>query len=168
MGTYDKQAYDYLMSNIKNKYGVSGLLGNMFAESGVNPINLQNSSNTKLGLTDEAYTAAVDKGSYKNFTTDSAGYGLCQWTSSNRKKSLLAYAKQRGTSVGDINMQLEFLYLELKNNYPGVLKALENAKSVREASDAVLLKFEMPKDQSDAVKAKRASYGQTFYNKYAV
>ena len=46
------------------------------------------------------------------------------------------------------------------------MNILKNAKSVREASDAVLLDFERPANQSETVKANRAAYGQRFYNKY--
>lgn len=63
-----------------NDFGVAGLMGNLFAESGLNPKNLQNTYEKKLGMTDAEYTAAVDSGSYSNFVKDSAGYGLAQWT----------------------------------------------------------------------------------------
>ena len=43
---------------------------------------------------------------------------------------------------------------------------LINATTVREASDAVLLKFERPADQSEKVCACRAGYGQKYYDKY--
>ena len=56
--------------------GAAGLLGNLQAESGLNPRNLQNSFEKKLGFTDESYTAAVDSGSYAGFVHDGAGYGL--------------------------------------------------------------------------------------------
>ncbi len=81
--------------------GAAGLLGNLQAESGLNPRNLQNSFEKKLGFTDESYTAAVDSGAYTGFVHDGAGYGLAQWTYSSRKAALLAYAKARGRPVGD-------------------------------------------------------------------
>ena len=62
---------------------------------------------------------------------------------------------------------MEFLVYQLSNGYKTVWNTLVNAKSVREASDAVLLKFERPADQSEAVQVKRANYGQGYYNKYA-
>lgn len=61
-----------------NDYGKGGLMGNLDAESGLKPKNLQNSYEKKLGYTDDSYTAAVDNGSYGNFVKDSAGYGLAQ------------------------------------------------------------------------------------------
>ena len=47
-----------------------------------------------------------------------------------------------------------------------MMEILKSATSVREASDAVLLNYEKPADQSDTVKERRASFGQIFYDKY--
>lgn len=70
-------------------------MGNLYAESGLMPNNLQNTYNNKLGKTDAEYTAAVDNGSYGNFVKDSAGYGLAQWTYWSRKQALLNHANRR-------------------------------------------------------------------------
>lgn len=155
--------YSKLKAAIGNDFGVCGLMGNIKAESNMRANNLQNSYSTKLGMTDEEYTKAVDNGSYTNFVNDSAGYGLAQWTFWSRKNKLLEYAKAVGDSIGDEDMQIEFLLGELMAGYPTVFEALKNAKSVREASDVVLTKYEKPADQSESVKAKRASYGEEFY-----
>lgn len=164
----EQKIWSFLIGKISNPYGVAGLMGNLNAESALNPNNLQNSYERSLGMTDAQYTAAVDNGSYTNFAKDSAGYGLAQWTYHTRKAALLAYAKSVGASIGSLDMQLNFLYKELSESYStSVLAVLKTAKSVREASDAVLTKFERPADQSETVKSKRAAYGQTYYNKYA-
>ena len=147
-------------------YGVAGLMGNLQAESGLKSTNLQNSYEKTLGMDDLTYTAAVDSSAYGNFITDKAGYGLAQWTFWSRKQALLEFAIVRGKSIGDCRMQCEFLMKELTENYASVLSILKRAKSVKEASDAVLLQFEKPRDQSDAVKKTRADYGQKIYNKY--
>lgn len=60
----DEKIWRYLKSAGLNDFGVAGLMGNLFAESGLNPKNLQNTYEKKLGMTDEEYTAAVDSGSY--------------------------------------------------------------------------------------------------------
>lgn len=163
----EKIIWDYLLAHIGNEYGVAGLMGNMQAESGLKPNNLQNSYESKLGYTDETYTAAVDNGSYGNFVGDAAGYGLCQWTSSGRKNGLLNLKRQRGCSIADMTLQLDWLWHELTTSYKSVLSVLQTATSVRQASDVVLTRFEIPADQSESVKQRRASYGQTFYDKYA-
>ena len=163
----EKKIWDYLYKRIGNAYGTAGLVGNLYSESGLRSNNMQNSFEKKLGFTDETYTKNVDKGTYSNFVKDGCGYGLAQWTFHTRKQALLDYAKKRGVSISDLDMQLEFLWKELSGSYKGVLNALKSAKSVREASDVVLTKFERPADQSEAVKVKRTGFGTTYYNKYA-
>lgn len=163
----EKTIWDYLYSKIGNAYGTAGLMGNLYAESSLKPINLQNTYEKKLGYTDTAYTEAVDNGSYGNFVKDSAGYGLAQWTYWSRKQALLEFAKSKGKSIGDLSMQLDFIWKELTESYKGVLATLKSATSVTEASTAVLTKYERPADQGEAVQVKRASYGQTYYDRYA-
>ena len=163
----EKRMWDYLLDKLGNEYGVAGLMGNIYAESGLRSNNLQNAYETKLGYTDATYTTAVDNGSYTNFVHDSAGYGLAQWTYYSRKQALLDYAKASKKSIGDYEMQLGFLYKELSGSYASVLSELKNAKTVLEASNAVLTKFERPADMGTAVQNKRASFGQKYYDKYA-
>ena len=161
-----KVIWDYLIKQIGNPFGVAGLMGNLKAESALRSINLQQSYEKKLGYTDDSYTDAVDSGKYSKFASDAAGYGLAQWTSGGRKKNLLAYAKETNSSIGNLQMQLEFLMQELRGSYKAVLSVLKNANSVREASDAVLLKFEIPANRGDSVQLKRASYGEAYYDQY--
>lgn len=163
-----KVIWDYFKAKGLNDFGIAGLMGNLYAESGLKPTNLQNTYEKKLGYTDAEYTAAVDQGKYTNFVKDSAGYGLAQWTYWSRKQNLLDFAQSKNKSIGDLNMQLDFLYKELSEGYKNsVLKVLCEAKSVLEASNSVLLKFERPADQSETVQNKRAGFGQTYYDKYA-
>ena len=166
--TNEEKVWNYLYLKIKNKYGVAGLMGNLEAESGFNPIDLEDSYQKKLGQTDQSYTDGVNSGKYSNFVHDKAGYGLAQWTFWSRKKALLEYAREtKKVSIGDLEMQLEFLVTELEEEYPKVWKVLVNAKTVREASNSALLDYERPKDQGTTAQNKRASYGQTIYDKYA-
>lgn len=165
--------HDYLRAKGLNEYGIAGLMANLFAESGLNPKNLQNSYEKSLGYTDETYTAAVDSGKYTNFVHDSAGYGLAQWTYWSRKENLLNFAKAAGKSIGDLEMQLEFLVKELSSY--GLLNALKTATFVRGASDLILLNLEKPASvgpnataqQREATCVKRAGYAQTYYDQLA-
>lgn len=163
----EKTIWKYLKAQGMTDAGVAGLMGNLYAESGLRPNNLQNSYEGKLGMADAEYTEMVDKGSYANFSNDRAGYGLAQWTYPSRKAALLAYAKATGKSIGDLEMQLGFLMKELSTGYKAVLNVLKTATSVRTASDAVLLQFERPADQSEARRKQRAEYGQKYFDKYA-
>jgi surface antigen len=165
--TNEERIWNYLKGAGLNDCGAAGLMGNLYAESGLRPNNLQNTYEKSLGYTDETYTAAVDSGAYANFAKDAAGYGLAQWTFWTRKQNLLAYAKADGKSVGDLETQLGFLMKELKESYGGVLTVLKSAGSVRQASDKVLLEFERPANQGTAVQEKRAGFGQKYYDTYA-
>lgn len=161
-----KIIWDFLKGKGLNDYAVAGIMGNLKAESALNPMNLQGTYEKKLGFTDATYTAAVDDGSYDNFVQDKAGYGLAQWTYWSRKQNLLGYAKKAGTSIGDLKMQLEFLWKELQG-YKSVMNTLNSASSVLEASNAVLLGYERPANQGETVQKKRASYGQAYYDEFA-
>lgn len=152
--------YQKLKAAIGNDYGVFGLMGNLMAESGLKANNLQNSYNKKLNISDEDYTMVVDENAYPDFVTDKAGYGLAQWTYWSRKQKLLQYAQAYGCSIGDENMQIDFMICELMASYPSVLNVLKTATSIREASDCVLTQYERPADQSESVKEKRAAYGE--------
>lgn len=162
-----EKIWNYLLGNISNEYGVAALMGNLDAESGLKTTNLQDSTENRLNYTDETYTAAVDSGKYTNFASDSAGYGLAQWTYSSRKKGLLDYVRSTGKSIGDLECQLVYLMKELTTSYKSVLNALKTATSVRAASDVVLKDFEKPKIQTDKVKEGRAAKGQKYYDLYS-
>lgn len=163
-----KVMWDFLFSKFENEFAVAGLMGNLYAECGLRSNNLQQTYEKKLGYTDTTYTSAVDSGEYTNFIKDSAGYGLAQWTYWSRKEMLLNFAKEANKSIGDYQMQLDFLWYELEKNFKSLVKSLKATTSVREASDLVLHKFEEPADQSEAVEVKRAGYGQTYYDKFHV
>lgn len=165
--TNEEKIWNYLQKQGLSDCGCAGLMGNLYAESGLNPQNLQNTSEKSLGMTDDSYTSAVDNGTYKNFVRDNAGYGIAQWTYWIRKQQMHFHSKQKGKSIGDLEMQLDFLMHELQTGYKDVLSTLKTAKTVQEASDAVLIGFEKPADQSSAVKKKRAEFGQRYYEKYA-
>lgn len=162
----EKAIWDFFHGKGLNDYGVAGLMGNLYAESGLMPNNLQNTGNKKLGMTDAEYVEAVDNGTYKKFVKDSQGFGLAQWTFWSRKQALLDYAKSCGVSIGDLHMQLNFLWKELSESFSGVLSVLRNAASILEASNAVLFDFERPANQDESVQRKRASFGQVYYDKY--
>lgn len=165
----EEKIWNYLCAKFGNAYGAAGVMGNMLAESGLNPKNLENTGNTKLGMTDNEYTAAVDNGSYtkEQFIYDGFGYSIVQHTYWSRKKALYEFIKSQNKSIGDLEAQLEYVYQELSTSYKSLLNTLKNAKSVAEASSAFMLKFERPYDQSLAAQQKRANLGQKYYDKYA-
>lgn len=165
----EEKIWNFLLKEIKNEYGVAGLMGNLRAESSFKSSNLQGAYEKKLSHTDESYTLAVDNGQYTKdqFVYDSAGYGLAQWTYWSRKKALYEYLKGANRSIGDLQGQLEYLVKEVKT-YTKVWNTLLNAKTVEEASTSVVLYYEKPASKdSEKTQKTRASYGETVYQKFA-
>ncbi len=162
----EKTIWDFLTSKGLNAFAVAGVMGNLFAESGLKSNNMENYYEKKLDMTDTSYTTAVDNGSYTNFIKDAVGYGIAQWTYHSRKKGLYDLVKSRGVSISNLSAQLDYLWQEIKG-YTKVYSVLKSATSVKQASDIFLTDFENPQKQNDSVKNTRASYGQNYYNKYS-
>lgn len=162
--------WDKLMIVVNhNPYAAAGIMGNMYAESSLIPNNLQGNGNTALSMTDEEYTAAVDSGAYtvEQFASDGFGYGLCQWTYKTRKAGLLQCARKCALSIGDAGPQIVFLREELQSSFRSTLEKLLAAKNVREASDAFMLGYEKPKNQSEENLGRRAALGQRYFDQFA-
>lgn len=161
MASNEKEIHDYLMTKIGNRAGVLGLMGNLKAESGLNPRNLENRGNRELGYSDDEYTKLVDDEAYayEAFCMDKYGYGLAQWTYYTRKANLYNYAKSRNKSIGDLYMQMDFLLSEIKG-YPEVWNAIMHSNDIKTVSDKVLLQYERPANQGPDVQVYRANLGK--------
>lgn len=139
--------------------GIAAVMANINHESGFNPMNLENSYETKLGYTDQTYTTAVDLGTYTNFANDSAGYGLCQWTYKTRKLSLLSKAKEQGVTIGDTGLQISFLLQELQAGHTSLYNAImTGSESTESIASNFCHNFENPYDhtQCDTTRANSA------------
>lgn len=172
-----KQVWQYLTTHGMTKAGAAGMMGNIKAESGMIPDRVEILCLKRLKevgkiYTDATYTAFVDDGTITReqflhpLPGKQYGYGLCQWTSPGRKGGLYDLAKSEKVSIGNLNMQLEFLIRELKTSYQSVWNVLSTTSNVREASDIVLTKFEMPADVSNSVKMTRYNYSMGYYNEF--
>ena len=165
---YDKptalRIRDFLIKQGLTVEGAYGMMANIYSESGFRSNNAQNSCMTRLGMTDEIYTAKVDSGEYKDFATDRIGYGLTQLTSSGRKAGFLTYVKEQKKSIADETMQLNYLMKELKTSYKAVLNILTTSHDISECAKYVMTKFERPANQSVENQNKRASYGIQLFN----
>lgn len=176
--TVEQRVWNYLIANGLTEYGAAGMMGNLYAESGIifNRVEIlclrRLKENGKI-YTDKTYTAAIDNGQISRaeflnpLPNKQYGFGLAQWTSPGRKSGLYDLAKKRNVSIADEQMQLDYLIKELTESYKTTMTVLKSATSVKEASDIVLTKFECPADTSSAVKTLRAKYGQVYYDRYA-
>lgn len=161
--------YDFLLTKIGNPIGVCALMGNLYVESHLNPGFLESSKARKMGVTAAEYMEKVDSGEIDReaFSHDGAGFGLAQWTHWSRKQGLYDYAKATGHRIGDLQMQLEYLWKELQG-YKAVIKAVKEATDLRTASDVVALKYEKPSHTEEKYLQNRANYGQKYYEEFAI
>ena len=162
-----KAIWKRLKSKGMSETGISGLMGCWKNESNFNPMNLENKFEKKYG-SDKEYTNYVDSNNkWPDSPNDAVGYGLAQWTgannnpnSGNRKHNLLAFAKSKGTSVGDLNTQVDFAYDELKNSgkYNKAYSNLMSAKTPADAAAAALGNYEMPNLGMEKAKTNKTWY----------
>lgn len=158
---------DRLLVDIKNEIAVFGILGNLFAVSGLNPKKLDDKFKESLGMTDNEYTDSVDLGVYDSFEDDNAPYGLAQWSTVSKKEALFAMKKSTGLSIGDVNLQLDYLVSDLKTNYADSLTKLEAVSNLIDASNIVLTEIENSENQTDEIKTQRSNYCLELYHKYS-
>lgn len=120
----------------------AGIVGNMVAESSLNP-----TVSNKIGA-----------------------YGLCQWLG-DRKKNLINFKKQKGAGKEEVDIQVEFILNQEMNSSAFLTQErynqFINAGTPALASYYFGKYWERPSDKElrDS-KQKRADYAQTFYDLY--
>ena len=165
--------WDYFKGKGLTDYGIAGLMGNLYAESGIRSNTLERlciKRYAELGInfTDELYTLSVDNGAinkdeFLHPMGKHYGYGLAQWTTESRKRGLYDYCKAQNVSISDLNAQCEYLCLELEKTFKSTLNVLVGASDINTASDYVLLHFEQPKDATSQIETRR-KYSNEIYN----
>jgi N-acetylmuramoyl-L-alanine amidase len=158
-------------SNGLSDIAVCGWLSNWCIESGgFYPNNMQNKYEGKEPYfwNDEKYTKAVDNGSYTDFAVDKIGYGLAQWTSKGRKQGLWDYARRTVRSIANLQMQLEYAYIEYSSkSFASTREGLESATTAGECAIVIMTEYEKPASKDDPTKQKeRADLAEEFYQKY--
>ena len=119
--TNAEKAFNYFVGKGLSPQQAAGIVGNLHAESGVNPgIQEQNPIGNGRG-----------------------GYGIAQWTGP-RRNQLENFARQRGTDPSDMATQLDFLWSELNSSEKGALDSLRGANSASDAARIFSEKFERP------------------------
>lgn len=162
----DQDIWTLLFFHIGNAYGTAALMGNLYAESSMNPQKMTG-ANAK-GVPADLYINDVDSGiiTKSEFAHDGIAFGLVQWLFYTRKEALYDYAKSLSMSIGDYRMQINYTLKEIREHYKTVWNALCEATNIKDASDIVLTRYEKPANTSDSVKKKRADYGQVYYDRF--
>ena len=136
--------------------GAAGLVGNLWAESGVlpnriegskqaTPMRAPNFAKVLRDFTAEQVMSRVREKQGPKF----AGIGLAQWTTRDRRAGLFQYIFE-GQRLGaailyNMDAQVDYLVAELKSKYGRVDSVLRNAStSVESASDEVIYSYERP------------------------
>ena len=165
--------WDFFRRKGLTRFGVAGLMGNLYAESGVKSNVLERlcirryAEEAQKFYTDQSYTNEVDRGaiSRDEFLSPLGkhyGYGLAQWTTSSRKAGLYDYTKSKNASISDLKCQCEYLYSELEKGFKSTLEVLKSAQDINTASDYVLLHFEMPADAEKSINLRRRYSNEIF------
>lgn len=74
------------------------------------------------------------------------GFGLAQWTGP-RRKALESFAAQRGTSVADLDTQLDFLMSELQGPEARAFEAIMSSPDTGSAAAAIVNNFLRPAEE---------------------
>lgn len=151
----DLELYNIFRANGMTRAGALGTMANIRAEGLMRGNNAQDS----YGFDDDQYTAAVDTGNpefLERFCTDLVGYGYAQWTDPKRKRKLLAYAMNKGTSIGDEYMQAHFIIKEMKEDFPSVWQTVSTSDDLEECVRVVLYVYENPQIKNTAARYKYA------------
>ena len=160
-GTIVEKIWFALIGAGYSKEVAAGIMGNLYAESGLNPSLAETGRKlSATGMTSEQYTAAVNKKTYsKNkFIYDEIGYGLMQWTYWSRKKGLYEYCQDK--NINDEDAQIKYMLKELKSYKDA---RWVNAKTVEEATEQFCWLVENP-DKEKAHIETRKQMAQKYYN----
>lgn len=127
--------------------GAAGVITNIQHESVFSTINVEDRYHQDTNKSDEYYTQMVDTNPSYDFANDGGrhyGYGLCQWTYPTRKTELRKVCREKGVSIGDRDTQIDFMFMELKRDFPVVWQALTSSNSAYNCAWQFCRWFENP------------------------
>lgn len=171
-----------------NEFAAAGACGNMQEESGFYTNNCENTWNDEH-MSDQEATDKINNGQWdlNYFLYDDAtpprykgwwvnkygwGYGLSQWTTTERRTELWNRTRGQGLGIDDANAQLQYIRDEFTGvahaqnpsltDYSGVRSAMINATSVDEAVKIYCNQYE-----GGTPKTSRYTYAHDFYDRFA-
>lgn len=137
--------FNFLVQHGLTDFQAAGILGNMWAESGIQPQRLQGTASGTITV-----DTAVPRGQ------SAKAWGLVQWDPAHK---MIDPVRGAGKDPNDLGIQLEFLWGQLTNTWPagwpgtaptsgfdetafGALDAVKASTNVRDATAAFELKYE--------------------------
>lgn len=147
-------AFFYLASKGLSNEQSAGVVGNMIAESGVNPRRVQ--------------STPTPEGDRDTPPTGSRGYGLVQWTPGTK---ILPDAEAMNKPPGDMQFQLDLLWEQLEGRSAIPEKSagdhLKSQTTVDGAARSFMTRYERPANQSEGKQAERARLAEGVFYRYA-
>lgn len=173
----NNEIWTYLHNIGYSDAAIAAIMGNLYADSGLNPGNLDNYYNSRFNMTDQEYTDEAnklftDQSSGSSFLYDGAGYGLAQWHTKADKQRFFEGDRKKGDggspSVADQSIQLSMLASDLKDRYKDTMLKIKTTKSAKEAAEMFLMDptYGAGKDHGLIEKARRAKYANAYLKKY--
>lgn len=181
INSFCKKAFNKFIEYGMTPEGAAGLCGNIYSESAgfyanrVEFLCLQRlrehgiKDRNGKDYTDETYTAEINSGriTKERFLNPLPGkvygYAMCQWTTPARKQGLYERTVEKGKSIANEDIQIEYCVHELKTKYQSVWNVLTTTSSIRTASDKVLKDFESPANWQ-ALSNTRYDYSKQIYD----
>lgn len=162
--TNEEKLWNYYVGSGYTKFQVAAMLGNILHESGFRPDNAEDCA---YNIDESALVAGVDNGTISKdkfllwpsngcektyprapYTSGAFGFGISQWTATDRKTKLYDKAKANNASIADLATQVAFLKEELDGSwlYPTHESTWKNATSesnIGPATEAYCKGFEI-------------------------
>ncbi len=111
----------------------TGFVGNMQAESSLNPAIIQGGA------------TAPD-----NYTpVNGVGFGLVQWTFTSRQQPLVNMARDTNRKITDINLQMDYVWKEVTSSYKSTIQALTSIPSITPTEAAIIVHGKTPATKND-------------------
>lgn len=121
-------------------------------------------------ISDEEYIRRVDADlityNGKTFIDDDVGFGYIQWTFWSRKKKLLEYVRGRGVSIADHEAQKEFIFIEMKEDFPAIFKLCCESHDIEKIMHDLVWIWENPADKISAYN-ERLPYAKAWLAKFS-
>lgn len=129
----------------------SGVVGNLMAESGLEPSIIQGGRKAPPDYVPE----------------NGVGFGLAQWTFTSRQRPLVEHTKSLGVSVTDLGGQLSFIEKELTTNYTDALTQLKATTTAMDAAIVFHRTYERSADSEARIRQNRGKNAEAVYVRFA-
>lgn len=139
-GENAEKAMKFFMANGYTREQAIGIVSNLMAESGVNP----------LARSKDDAGPGMDS------------FGIAQWNR-GRLENLKKFAEKRGLDYKDLDAQLAFFLWELENTHTYANSRLKRSNTPEEAADAITRHYEVP-ENVEARSRERQRAARDYYN----